>query len=316
MTRRERLLFLFLAGAVLGLLVGAVRTACALPETVNSSVVTLKLQDGQAPAADSDFFQDTYICSATADSSRNHGAADTLRVSGFGNTSTFKSRANRTLMKIDVRAALPDSAEIRRVRLFLYMNLGASGTSTDSLEVVRLRAPFNEGTGTNNGTVQAANADWNNRTGLAWASPGASAVMATTHYRYSWTATDSSSTSPTFDGQDSVSFGNSDNEWDITRPTGPVFMPKAGTVPARSGWAAIDITELCRGWQSGRFENNGFMIKPHNNGANKIWGFASSEHPYKKIRPYVLIEYIDLSTIGAGTVRLGIPARSLGLGGS
>ena len=324
MSPRERRLAAFVfAAALLGLALGAIK-ACAAPERINSSVTTIKLQDGVSPSAGSDFFRDTYMCSATPDSGLNHGTADTLRVAGFANAATFKSKANRILMSIDIRGALPDSSEIRRVRLFLYCVLGTAGNPADTLEVCRVLQPWNEGTGGVNGAAQAANADWRNHTGKAWISAGASTQPAANPDWLDWyTSGDSSTVNPPFTGQDSLSYGGNGSIYDCTRSK-LLWVQKSGTVMNRLGWQAVDITSLCRGWQSGTYENNGLLIRTHNNAANKVWGFASSEAPYKLRRPYVVIEYIDFTggngssqSGGSGaSTRLGIPGRSMGLGGS
>ena len=286
-------------------------------EVKNSNVSTLTYQDGVLPASDSDFFEDTYICSAAADSGLNHGAADTLRASGASFAGTFKSAQNKILIKFDVLGALPDSAEIIRARLLLYQVLGGPGSSpVDSLEILSVFPDWTEGTGDNDGTAQAASADWNNYTALAWNVAGVDGLVSDATYMKQWTGTDNA-VSPTFVGYDTASVANSALVGkDATRFSSSVFIAKSGTVANRQGWVGVDLTREARQVQRGVRPVLNVLIQVHNvPTSTRQVGFASSEHPDEAIRPKMEFEFVDLTATTDPSVAGRIGAGSFGAGG-
>jgi hypothetical protein len=284
----------------------------AATEVVNSNVSTLTYQDGVLPASDSDFFEDTYICSAAADSGLNHGAADTLRASGVSFAGTFKSAQNKILIKFDVLGALPDSAEIIRARLLLYQVLGSTGASpVDSLEILSVFPDWTEGTGDNDGTAQAASADWNNYTALEWSVAGVGDLVADKDYMKQWTGTDNAA-SPTFVGDDTASVANSALVGkDATRFSSSVFIAKSGTANTRQGWVGVDLTREARQVQRGVRPVLNVLIQVHNvPTSTRQVGFASSEHPDEAIRPKMEFEFVDLTDgLGGGVKTTVGPGR-------
>ena len=284
-------------------------SAFAAPEVKNSGVTTGTFQDGRQPASDSEFFRDTYIASAVADTGKNFGAADSMRVSGSAYSSTWKGGVNHILIDFDFAAALTDSAEIRRCRLCLYMLKSGTGTNTDTLEVTRVFNAWNEGTGTANGSAQATNADWNNRTALAWNLPGASQAYNVAR-TFTWVASaDSNTITPTFVGADSIS-NTAQTIISDNIGIGELFIAKTGAAAAtQMGWMCVDLTRDARNVHSGAYGPafQGWLIRTHNNQNNKQVTFASSENGYKARRPYMVIDYVDLTEGigGSGGIHMG-----------
>lgn len=266
---------------------------------------------------------DTHIHSGAA--TTNYGAADTLKISSSSWTG-YQSGQHKILIKFDVPAALHDSAVVVQAYLGLYQCAGyAVGTALDTVRVLRVGEPWNEGTGGNAGAVQSGNACWNNRyTGpTAWLTAGASNTStnnptngATTYFTHFYMNQWMSSTQGA--GGDSLAVGytatGTDTMWngigsfiqfDVARDPIAQSTLKVGT-PAgnnRQGWVFWNVGDQVRRWQIGANEDDGFLLQFHNQTANRLFAFYSSNYGTTSWqvahRPMLIIRYILVSGTGS-----------------
>jgi hypothetical protein len=282
--------------------------------TQYSGLTTMTFQNGVAPTAGYTGCVDTYINSSAADSGLNHGSADSLRVSGASNASTFKTKQNKTLILFDI-SALPDSGVIASATLWVWQKLGATGTGyTDSLLVLRCLRSWTVGTGSNAGTAQAASVDWQDRgTGAdkgQWLGAGATSVStAPTASGYGpstgliGASSDSAVTASIFTGTDTLWTGANGGSGvgDYARDFIGATRLMTGAGALKWGWILVDITAQVRRWHIGANRNDGLILATHNNANNKVFAFASSDFADKLYRPKLVVTYLDPTTIGGGS---------------
>ena len=251
----------------------------------------------------------------------NYGAADTLKLSGSA-WSGYESGQHRFLLKFDVPAALHDSAVVVQAYVGLYQCLGNSGTQVDSVEVLRVGAPWNEGTGGNAGAVQSGNVCWTNRyTGpTAWLTAGASNGSdygSPQQFSAQWTSWsvgsasgDSAVINPGMCGTDTLFNGvGSFVHFDVARDILAISGVKNGYGQNnRQGWVFWDVSSQVRRWQIGSNEDDGFLFRFHNQTANRLVGFYSSNNTRQLnatsgycYRPVLIIRYILVSGSVSGT---------------
>lgn len=264
---------------------------------------------------------DTHIHSGAA--TTNYGAADTLKISSSSWTG-YQSGQHKILIKFDVPAALHDSAVVVQAYLGLYQCSGYSGgTALDTVQVMRIGAPWNEGTGGNAGAVQSGNACWTNRyTGpIAWLTAGASNVTTNntaptyTSIYYvnqwaSWTegaGGDSLAVGYTATGTDSMWNGISGYVYfDVARdPISQTTLKVGAGALNRQGWVFWNVGDQVRRWQIGANEDDGFLLQFHTQTANRLFAFYSSNYGTTSWqvahRPMLIIRYILVSGTVSGT---------------
>ncbi|MFZ5942996.1 MAG: DNRLRE domain-containing protein [Bacillota bacterium] len=71
-----------------------------------------------------------------------------------------------------------------------------------------------------------------------------------------------------------------------------------------------NLTELVRGWHSGRISNNGILLKTRTEKQPGLVSFASKDNSYKPFQPHLLLDYCqkDVININAVYTVLPIPA--------
>lgn len=281
---------------------------------------------------------DTRICSSKA--TTNFGSADSLKLSGSGWTG-YDAGQNRILIKGDIQAALDDSAVVVQAYFGMYQCSGyAASAALDTVDVKRVGAPWVEGTGGNAGAVQSGSACWTNRSAgpTAWQSAGCSAttdngtIALYVNQWASWNGLtsggDSTCINPAMCGTDTLYNGlGSLVKFDQARDPISTTTLKVGT-PAgkyRQGWVFWDVSKQVRLWQIGANEDDGFLLQFHNQTANRMFAFYSSNYGttswQKAHRPMFIIRYIvkgnRTSTVaagaGAGSGRGGIKKPGLGV---
>lgn len=289
-----------------------------------SGITSMTFQDGVSPTAGYTGCADTYIRpgAASADTGKNYGASDSLKLSAPSATTSLE---NRILISFDI-SALPDSAIITQAQLWLYQNAPAATVAindSSAIAVYRIMDSWTEGTGTNGSPTAAphATACWNRRKGQqgkAWNTAGAKAILNTHGGLTQWwpgtgmTVRDSATVTTSMVGADTL-WNVSDNSgfWtgfpDIVSSAGSRTLPKFGsTAGRRFGWTIIDVTHQVDRWHIGANENNGFLLTlPAFSAQTTQFTFYSSDYAAsefaKKKRPKLVVYYFDPTSGSAGT---------------
>jgi len=278
-----------------------------------SGVTSMTFQNGVAPTSGYTGCADTYIRpgTASADTGKNYGASDSLKLSA---PSATTSGENRILISFDI-SALPDSAIITSAQLWLYQNApAATVTVNDSsaITVYRVMDQWTEGTGTNGSPTAAphATACWNRRKGQQgkpWNVAGAKGILNTNGGFTQWwpgtgmTFRDSSATPSTFVGADTVYNSVSAGAFftgspDVVSSATSRTLPKFGSTAARRfGWTIIDVTHQVERWHIGANENNGFLLTlPAFSAQTTQFTYYSSNYTgYILRRPKLVVYYFD-----------------------
>lgn len=259
-----------------------------------SGITSMTFQNGVAPTSGYTGCTDTFIAAATADSSKNFGAGDSLKVSS-ASWAGNQPGIHRTLLGFDI-SALPDSAVITQAYLYLYQCLGNSGSSSDTLHVYRLGKAWVEGSGGNGGTVSTTTARWRNYGSVIqqWTTAGA----ANRGYRFRYPSSSfgsgvDSTLTAGFVGTDTQTSGASASPWDTPFVADAMNLYYTGVGSVRQGWQVFDVTHLVRLWHIGQINNEGMLIESHNVGSNKLFAFWSSNYAVKAYRPQLVVQYFD-----------------------
>lgn len=296
-----------------------------------SGITSMAFQNGVAPTAGYSGCADTYIRpgTASADTGKNYGASDSLKLSA---PSATTSGENRILISFDI-SALPDSAIITQAQLWLYQiapNATVAINDSSAIAAYRIMDQWTEGTGTNASPTAPAHATacWNRRKGQQgpkWNTAGGKAILNVHGGVTQWwpgtglTVRDSSATPANFVGADTL--------WNVTSL--PIFwsgypdvvsiptsrtLPKVGSTAARRfGWTIIDVTHQVDRWHIGANENNGFLLTlPAFSAQTTQFTYYSSNYSYKAARPKLVVYYFDPTSGTSGTGG----RRVLGNGGS
>lgn len=263
----------------LALLAGTILSLCGWVSggTQYSGITSMTFQNGVAPTSGYTGCVDTYIRpgTASADTGKNYGASDSLKLSGPSATTTGE---NRILISFDI-SALPDSAIITKAQLWLYQVAPSGGTvalnDTSVAYVNRVMNSWTVGTGTDGSptTPPHATACWNRRKGqqgAKWVNAGCKASNSSNGGLSPWfpgtslTVRDTTTISPpTFVGADTVYDGVNSiaSILDIPAAASTRFHPKVGaTTVRRIGWAICDVTHQVSLWHIGANANNGFVL--------------------------------------------------------
>ena len=304
-----------------------------------SGITSMTFQNGVAPTSGYTGCADTYIRpgAALADTGKNYGASDSLKLSAPSATTSLE---NRILIKFDI-SALPDSAIITGAQLWLYQNApNATATINDSSAIVvyRIMDRWNEGTGTNASPTAPphSGACWTRRlgqNGKPWNVAGAKAIL-NTHGGFTqwWPGTgmtfrDSSATPGAFAGADTVYSSAAAGAFftgspDVVSSATSRSLPKFGSTAARRfGWTIIDVTHQVERWHIGANENNGFLLALpafsaqttqftyYSSNSTKVLN-ASSGPVY---RPKLVVQFFDPEPSSGTTGRRNMGA---GMGGA
>jgi hypothetical protein len=296
-----------------------------------SGITSMTFQDGVAPTAGYTGCADTYIRpgAASADTGKNYGASDSLKLSAPSATTSLE---NRILISFDI-SALPDSAIITQAQLWLYQiapNSTVAANDSSAIAAYRIMDSWTEGTGTNGSPTAPphATACWNRRKGQqgkAWNTAGAKAILNTHGGLTQWwpgtgmTFRDSAAVTTSMVGADTLwnAIGNS-GFWtglpDVVSSAGSRTLPKFGSTAARRlGWTIIDVTHQVDRWHIGANENNGFLLTlPAFSAQTTQFTYYSSNYSYKAARPKLVVYYFDPTSGSSGTGG----RRVLGNGGS
>lgn len=303
-----------------------------------SGITSMTFQNGVAPTSGYTGCADTYIRpgAALADTGKNYGASDSLKLSAPSATTSLE---NRILIKFDI-SALPDSAIITSAQLWLYQNAPAATVAindSSAITVYRVMDSWTEGTGTNGSPTAAphASACWNRRKGqqgAPWNVAGAKGIL-NTHGGFTqwWPGTgmtfrDSSAVPTSFAGADTVYNGLAGGTFftgtpDVVSAATSRSLPKFGSTAARRfGWTIIDVTHQVERWHIGANENNGFLLALpafsaqttqftyYSSNSTKVLN-ASSGPVY---RPKLVVQFFDPTSGSTGAAT----RRILGPGGA
>ncbi len=262
-------------GVVLsGLALGGWTSGGTTPGFVSHMV----FQNGVSPTSDYAGFSDTYIRpgTASADTGKNYGASDSLKLSGPSATTVGE---NRILWRCEL-TGIPDTAQVGRAILWLYQcapnsNLAVAMNDSSAMVVHRLFNPWTEGVGTNASPTAPphASACWNRRKGQQGAKWWLAGGMGRTNgaaiipqWRSGFVTGGDSTVGVTgygYWGCDSIYNGASVTGYNVDVPSIALHRatPKAGTQGARRlGWVGIDVTHQVDLWVRGANENNGCII--------------------------------------------------------
>ena len=268
--------------------------------TEYSGVSTMTFKNGVSPTVDYAGCEDTFITAATADSAKNFGSGDSLKVSGGAWTGN-QPGIHKMLLRFDI-SALADSGLVSRSLLAIYQCLGYTGSFTDSVFVYRAGHPWVEGTGAAGGTTSTTSCRWRNYGSVTqqWGTAGASLhVLRNISVGASSGATvDSSVAAARLAGADFLTTGA--GSFDAPATPEALNLLYTGIASTRKGWLIFDITRLMRLWQIGQIDNEGVIVEIHNNANNKLFAFYSSEKDDVLYRPELINIWYD-PTSGSGS---------------